>query len=78
MYLDIGTLSHITTEDRTMLTEMIDTCLGNLSHQCHAPDGSTLLLLNPEEQTYTILQASDGMLFLPRYRLQRQESGELC
>ena len=38
-----------------------------------APDGSTIVLLNPDEKTYALLRASDGMLLLPRYRLQRKD-----
>lgn len=77
VYLDVGTIENITAEDRAMLTEVIDNCLGNASHQYRAPDGSTIILLNPEETTYTILRATDGMLLLPRYRLQRLEIDEV-
>lgn len=71
--LDIGTLKIITTEDRALLTEIIDACLGHTAHQYRALDGTTILLLNPSEQMYTLLRSSDGILFLPRYRLERQE-----
>ena len=43
------------------------------SHQYRAPDGSTIVLLNPAEVQYALLRAADGMLLLPRYRLQRIE-----
>jgi hypothetical protein len=56
------------------LTEVIDNCLSDVSHQYRAPDGSTIVLLNPAERGYALLRASDGMLLLPRYRLQRIES----
>jgi uncharacterized protein (TIGR02677 family) len=72
-YLDIGTLKKISAEDRALLTEIIDACLSHSSHQYRALDGSTIVLLNPSEQAYTILLSSDGMLLLPRYRLERQE-----
>ena len=72
-YLDIGTMNSITVEDRAILIEVIDSCLGDISNQYRAPDGSTIVLLNPEEQVYTLLRAPDGMLLLPRYRLQRQK-----
>ncbi len=75
-YLDIGTVENISSEDRTILTEVIDSCLSNGNHQYKAPDGSTIVLLNPEEATYTMLQAIDGMLLLPRYHLQRLEMDE--
>ena len=75
-YLDIGTMNSITVEDRAILIEVIDSCLGDISNQYRAPDGSTIVLLNPEEQVYTLLRAPDGMLLLPRYRLQRQKVGE--
>jgi uncharacterized protein (TIGR02677 family) len=69
-YLDVGTLESITAEDRAALIEIIDSCLSHDAHQYHTPNGSTVVLLNPNETTYTLLQAADGILFLPRYRLQ--------
>jgi uncharacterized protein (TIGR02677 family) len=77
VYLDLGTIKSISVEDRDILIEVIDSCLGDVSHEYRAPDGSTIVLLNPEEQTYAILRAPDGMLLLPRYRLQRQKVEEL-
>ncbi len=71
-YLDIGTMNSITVEDRAILVEVIDSCLGDISNQYLAPDGSTIFLLNPEEQAYALLRAPDGILLLPRYHLQRQ------
>ena len=76
-YLDLGTINNITAEDRAILIEVIDSCLGDASNQYRAPDGSTIVLLNPEEQTYALLRAPDGMLLLPRYNLQRQKVEEL-
>jgi uncharacterized protein (TIGR02677 family) len=76
-YLDIGAIKSIPVEDRDILIEVIDSCLGDVSHEYRAPDGSTIVLLNPEEQTYAILRAPDGMLLLPRYRLQHQKVEEL-
>jgi uncharacterized protein (TIGR02677 family) len=70
--LDLGKLPSITAEDRMLLTEIIDTCLGHSTHQYRALDGSTILLLNPNEQVYTLLCESSGVLFLPRYHLQRE------
>jgi hypothetical protein len=72
-YLDIGTIASITVEERAILMEVIDGCLSSTSHQYGAPDGSTIVLLNPDEQTYATLRASDGVLLLPRYRLQCEE-----
>ena len=72
-YLDFGVLKHITIEERDVLLAVIDGCLGDSRRQYRAPDGSVIVLLNPDEQTYTALRASDGMLLLPRYRLQREE-----
>ena len=72
-FLDIGTIKKITAEERTLLTEVIDNCLSDVSHQYRAPDGSTIVMLNPAEVQYALLRASDGMLLLPRYRLQRIE-----
>ncbi len=75
-YLDIGTIKHITPEDRSVLLEIIDACLGQPQNQYAAPDGSTIHLLNPMESAFTILYGDDGMLLLPRYRLERQEKTE--
>lgn len=69
-YLDIDTLGTINAEDRTILIEIIDGCLSHASHQYRAPNGSTIVLLNPDETTYTLLRARDGVLLLPRYRLK--------
>jgi uncharacterized protein (TIGR02677 family) len=73
--LDLAALKHITADERAILLTVIDGCLGDTRHQYRAPDGSTITLLNYDEQSYTILRAPDGMLLLPRYRLQR-DSGE--
>jgi uncharacterized protein (TIGR02677 family) len=74
--LDIGAINHISVEDRTILIDVIDSCLGDVSHQYRSPDGSTIVLLNPDELTYALLRAPDGMLLIPRYRLQRQKVDE--
>jgi uncharacterized protein (TIGR02677 family) len=71
--LDIGTFEVITPEDRAILNEVIDGCLGDTYHQYRVPDGSMVVLLNPEETSYTLLRSIDGILLLPRYRLQRVE-----
>lgn len=73
--LDLGALKRITTEERAIILVVVDGCLGDTRHQYRAPDGSTITLQNHDEQSYTILRAPDGMLLLPRYRLQR-DSGE--
>jgi uncharacterized protein (TIGR02677 family) len=72
-YLDIGAIASISVEERAILLVVIDGCLSSTSHQYGAPDGSTIVLLNPDEQTYATLRAPDGVLLLPRYRLQCQE-----
>src|SRR6266704_2479654 len=75
-FLDLGTIRHITIEERAVLLTVIDGCLGDARRQYRAPDGSVIVLLNPDEQTYTALRAPDGILLLPRYCLQREEIGE--
>ncbi|MBV9711317.1 MAG: DUF2397 domain-containing protein [Ktedonobacteraceae bacterium] len=75
-FLDIGAIDSITPEDRSALLEVIDACLGQAQNQYAAPDGSVILLLNPTEAVFAILHADDGMVLLPRYRLQRQEKAE--
>lgn len=69
--LDIGSLAPLAIEERTILIAIIDGCLSTSSHQYRSPDGSTIALLNPREHSYTFLRSSDGMLMMPRYRLQR-------
>src|SRR2546430_8485712 len=53
--LDIGTFEIITPEDRAILTEVIDGCLGDTYHQYRVPDGSMVVLLN------FFFQAEDGI-----------------
>ena len=72
-YLDIGMIKHITTEERDVLMTVIDGCQGDARNQYRAPDGTVIVLLNPDEELYTVLRAPDGILLLPRYRLQREE-----
>ena len=74
--VDIGTLPSISVEERAILTTVLDSCLTDPNHQYRAPDGTIILLLNPDEQDYAFLRASDGVLLLPRYRLQRQSQEE--
>ena len=76
VFIDIGTMPSITVEERALLTMVIDSCLTDPNHQFRAPDGSIIVLLNPDEQEYTFLRASDGVLLLPRYHLQRQSQEE--
>ncbi|TMD50195.1 MAG: TIGR02677 family protein [Chloroflexi bacterium] len=71
--LDLATFKQITAEERAILLTVIDSCLGDARGQYRAPDGSTIVLLNPDEQTYTALRAPDGVLLLPCYHLQREE-----
>jgi uncharacterized protein (TIGR02677 family) len=75
-YLDVGELEQISAEDRAVLMNVIDSCLGDTRRQYRAPDGSVIVLLNPEEQIYTLLGSTDGILLLPRYYLQRENIQE--
>jgi len=75
-FVDIGAMQSISVEERAILTMVIDSCLTDPNHQYRAPDGSIIILLNPDEQDYVFLRASDGVLLLPRYRLQRQDQEE--
>lgn len=70
--LDLGTLHSLVPQERAAITEMIDGCLCNPSLEYLLPDGSLVTLLNRDEQTYVALRSTDGVLLLPRYRLQRQ------
>ena len=71
--VDVGTIEQVTPEERDLLTQVIDGCLGDPRSEYRAPDGSTIVLLNPDEKTYALLRASDGVLLLPRYCLQRKD-----
>ena len=66
-------IKHITTEGRDVLMTVIDGCQGDVRHQYRTPDGTVIVLLNPDEEMYAALRAPDGVLLLPRYRLQREE-----
>lgn len=70
--LDLGTIPTLAPEERAAITELIDGCLCNPSLEYLLPDGSLVTLLNCDEQSYVALRATDGVLLLPRYRLQRQ------
>jgi uncharacterized protein (TIGR02677 family) len=72
--LDMGTLQAITPDERRLLITIIDSCLNSPTHEYILPDGATATLLNPDEQHYTSLKARDGILTLPRYRLQIHRS----
>ena len=73
-YLDIGLIKQLSAEERVALLTVIDSCLGDARRQYQAPDGSLIVLLNPDEQTYTALRAPDGVLLLPRYCLVREDT----
>jgi len=73
-YLDIGLIRRLSAEERVALLTVIDSCLGDARRQYQAPDGSLIVLLNPDEQTYTALRAPDGVLLLPRYCLEREDT----
>ncbi len=68
--LDIGTLPELMPEERTLLVEIIDTCLNSPVLECIEPDGIVITLLNRDETQNIALRAADGILYLPRYRLQ--------
>jgi uncharacterized protein (TIGR02677 family) len=70
--LDMGALKTITPEERQLLITIIDSCLNSPTHEYILPNGATATLLNPDEQHYVSLKARDGILTLPRYRLQIQ------
>jgi uncharacterized protein (TIGR02677 family) len=70
--LDLSTIHTIVPDERAAITEMIDGCLCNPSLEYLLPDGSLVTLLNRDEQSYVALRSTDGVLLLPRYRLQHQ------
>lgn len=73
--LNIGTITSIEPQDRSILEEIIDHCLNDTeSHQYQDEDHTdvVIVLLNPEEQAYIRLCSSDGILSIPCYRLKRQ------
>jgi hypothetical protein len=75
--LNIDAMSSISTDDRAVLMEIIDACLGHPSCQYRTLDGSTITLLSPGEQVHTVLDADDGRLILPYYLLARQVPASL-
>ena len=75
-YVNLGEIEQITAEDRDVLMNVIDGCLGDTRRQYRAPDGSVIVLLNPEEEIYTLLRSTDGVLLLPCYYLQRENIQE--
>jgi len=77
LILDLGTIIEITPEERAALSEMIDGCLSNSSLEYKLPDGSVVTLLNRCEACYVALYACDGVLLLPRYRLQHRANTAL-
>jgi uncharacterized protein (TIGR02677 family) len=68
--LDLTDLPPLASDERLLLTSIIDGCIGSPVHEYMLSDGASVTLLNPEEQDYVALSASDGILLLPRYRLQ--------
>ncbi len=71
--LDLGMIDSLDPETRNLLEEILDICLSDtVYHRCQALDGSFILLLNHEEKERVSLKGPDGVLRLPRYRLQRQ------
>jgi hypothetical protein len=72
--LDMGMLNAIAPDERRLLITIIDSCLNSPTHEYILPDGATATLLNPDEQSYVSLEARDGILTLPRYRLQIQRT----
>ncbi len=75
--VDIGIMKRVSIEERTILINVIDSCLTDPNHQYRAPDGSIIVLLNPDEQAYTFLAATDGVLLIHHYRLQRYSQEEI-
>lgn len=70
--LDLGAIHTLDPQERAAITELIDGCLCNPALEYLLPDGSLVTLLNRDEQSYVALRSTDGVLLLPRYRLQRQ------
>lgn len=70
--LDLAEIILQSAAERNALLAAVQGCLRDSRHQYRAPDGSTIILLNPAEQNYGLLRAPDGSLLMPRYRLMRQ------
>jgi hypothetical protein len=74
--LDLANLHTVTTDERQLLTSIIDGCLNSPVREYTLSDGTLVTLLNPDERDYVALSASDGVLLLPCYRLlHRSVSG---
>jgi uncharacterized protein (TIGR02677 family) len=74
--LDLAEVVLHSAAERNALLAAVQGCLRDSRHQYRAPDGSTIVLLNPAETNYGLLRAPDGALLMPRYRLVRQEKGK--
>ncbi|MBA2394860.1 MAG: DUF2397 domain-containing protein [Ktedonobacteraceae bacterium] len=72
--LDLANLRTIAPDERLLLSSIIDGCLGSPVYEYTLSDGALVTLLNPEERDYIALSASDGVLLLPRYRLQHRSA----
>lgn len=73
--LDVAEVTLQSAAERSALLAAVQGCLRDSRHQYHAPDGSTIVLLNPAEKSYGLLRAPDGAILMPRYRLVRKEKG---
>ncbi len=67
--LNVGEVLVGSPAERAALLAVVRGCLRDSRFQYHAPDGSTIRLLNPTEKSYGLLRAPDGALLMPRYRL---------
>ncbi len=70
--LDLASLPTIAIDERLLLSTIIDGCLGSAVGEYTLADGTQVVLLNPQEEDYIALRATDGTLFLPRYRLHHR------
>jgi uncharacterized protein (TIGR02677 family) len=74
--LDLAHMPIITVDERLLLSNIIDSCLGSPVYEYTLSDGTQVTLLNPEEDNYVALNADDGSLFLPHYRLHYHSTSE--
>jgi uncharacterized protein (TIGR02677 family) len=69
--LNVGEVWLNSPADRAALMAVVRGCLRDSRFQFQAPDGSFIVLLNPQEKSYGLLRAPDGSVLMPRYQLKR-------
>lgn len=74
--LVLGEAEGLEAAERDLVIGWVYECLANMPGcTTRTPDGSTLLVSNPDERRYVWLEAPDGRVLVPNYKLHRQKEG---